>query len=206
MTIRFLALVAVLGATGCLQESVSSGDKLVRSAGTPDLAVNSTPHISEPAVKLVGVYSNTKSDGTHSSGFRIKLWKHNDNLLGLISGSPLAISGDLPTGRLNDLHLDQETKQLSFNARLSMGKTYDEKSGLWVWSRDTLQFDGKLEGGSIVGMLISADANCPDTCYEKQKAVFRITVSDGASMDEFSTYPEWERYVNEILARRGPRW
>lgn len=206
MTIRFLALVAVLGATGCLQERVSSGDKLVRTARTPEFAFNSAAYISEPAVKLVGIYSNVKADGTHSSGFRIQLWKYNDNLFGLISGSPLAISGDPPTGRLNDLHLDQKTKQLSFNARLSMGKTYDEKSGQWVWSRDTLRFDGTLEDRRIVGTLNSEDANCPDTCHEKQRVVFKIEDRDEASRNEFSTYPEWERYVNEILTRRGPRW
>ena len=123
-------------------------------------------------------------------------------MFGLISGGDgLRLSGDPPTGILEDIKFDPGTGRLSFRSKLSVGKT-----GYGNWTQDVYEFDGVLSAKKLKGDLITSDELCPDKCREKRKIVLKRSALHTESMDTYKTYAEWKVMADRILKRLGPRW
>jgi hypothetical protein len=119
MATKFLAAAVLLGLLGCPNETAIT--RITRAQNKP-VSDNSAPMVEpqvESPVKPIGHFTNVKSKGEHQWGYEVELWRQDDKIYGLISGSSHSrLVGDPPTGLLEDVKFDPKTGKLSFRAKL----------------------------------------------------------------------------------------
>ena len=59
----------------------------------------------ERAIRFLGEFSNLRLTAEHSYGYSVQLWQSGNDLFGLLLSSN-GLSGDTPTGQLEDVHFD----------------------------------------------------------------------------------------------------
>jgi hypothetical protein len=156
-------------------------------------------------IEVVGSFSNVKHTHEDAFGYVVKLWKRGNQLFGLFlvySGPP----ADPPTGILENIKFNPQTRQLSFSARLSTGVVYSrEYSG--VPSRDRFTFEGVLTLRQVSGSLTRSN----DLFPHQESTSERIRLRRSESLTQLMlppppTYPAWKTSADEILRRLGPKW
>jgi hypothetical protein len=159
--------------TDAREESASNNLKLPKSEGS-----------NESTVKVVGEFTNSKSDGEHQWGFSVQLWKQDDRVYGIFSGSsnPRAV-GDPPTGILVEQILNPETGRFSFATRLP-GTTF--------------YFDGLLTNAVLKGRLLDSTTKKTEEIVLK-----RSKELSSEMMEDYKSYGDWKLYVDSILKFRG---
>lgn len=205
MVTRFLACLILLGLPGCSQKIMmtTTVEAQTRAAlETPTPPVEPKP---ESPVKVVGDFTNVKSNGEHQWGYSVELWRQGDKIYGLISGSDSSrLIGDPPTGLLENVQFDPKTGRLSFRAKLTLGLFFGVEP-----SRDVYQFEGVLTKKKLLGSLLATNELCPDKCPEKKKISLPRSKESSSEMEEFHTYQsfaEWKAFADRILKFRGPEW
>ena len=140
----------------------------------------------ESPLRVVGEFTNVQSNGEHQWGYSVEIWKQNDRVYGLFSGSssPMTV-GDPPTGILVDQLLDEKTGKFSFRTKLP-------------WS--TYYFDGILTKAVVKGRLLDTRTNKTEKIILK-----RSKESSSEMMDEYASYEDWKVYADRILKFRGPK-
>lgn len=159
---------------------------------------------SNRSVKKLGVFTNMRFTAEHKYGYSVELWQEKDRVFGLFLSSE-GLSGDTPTGLLEDAALDSKTGRLTFRARLSTGMTFD-KSNKEVPTRDVFKFEGVLKNRNLTGTLTHTDASTGLATNSKKKISLAFSKSETAEMNAAQSYAEWKKAANEILAARGPKW
>lgn len=86
-------------------------------------SVKKSSNQSNRAVKRLGVFTNMRFTREHQYGYSVELWQEKDRVFGLFLSSE-GLSGDTPTGLLEDAAFDAKTGRLTFRARLSTGMTF----------------------------------------------------------------------------------
>lgn len=154
------------------------------------------------AVKRIGVFTNMRFTAEHQYGYSVQLWQENDRVFGLFSASE-GLSGDTPTGLLEDVAFDHITGSISFRALLSTGMTVD-KNNKEVPSRDRFEFKGVLKNRKLIGTLIRTDETNQPATNSKKKVALVFSRSETAAMSRAASYDEWKQEADEILAARNP--
>ncbi|MDT5268993.1 MAG: hypothetical protein QOH49_1179 [Acidobacteriota bacterium] len=162
------------------------------------------PARSANVVKRLGVFTNMRFTTEHQYGYSVELWQERDRLFGLLLVSE-GLSGDTPTGLLEDVVFNPKTGRLTFSARLSTGSTFN-KNNEQVPTRDAYRFNGTLKGLKLTGVLEHTDALARTTTSTKKNLSLRRSKSESESMIEASSYDEWKKEADEILKLRGPKW
>lgn len=170
---------------------------------TSVVAYSQEPRNDEP-VKLFGSYENVKSDGEHSAGYTVDLWKHGGKSLGLIHVHR-GLIGDPAAGRLSDIRYDATTRVLSFKSKVSLGMRLD-KDGRSAPTRDAVEFTGFLSTARLHGVVTFIDQSCSDKCVEKIKTSLPRRKGSTILPSEYRSYSDWEAYTKTTLDFRGPRW
>jgi hypothetical protein len=136
-------------------------------------------------VKVIGEFSNVKSNGEHQWGYSIELWKQGENIYGLFSGnsSPIIV-GDPPTGILENQVFSLTSGDISFKTKLP---------------DFTYEFDGILTKEEIKGNLLNNITSKTEKITLKRSKEW----SDG--MEDFHSYEEWKNYADKILMFRGSK-
>lgn len=84
---RLLVCLVLCSLLGCSNETAITK---VTEAQTKIALDNSIPVVEpkdESPVKVIGEFTNVKSNGEHQQGYSVKLWKQDNKIYGLISGS-----------------------------------------------------------------------------------------------------------------------
>lgn len=156
---------------------------------------NSTPLVkakTESPVKVVGDFSNVKGDGEHQWGYSVALWRQEDKILGLFSGSDdLRLIGDPPTGILENVRFDSKTGKLCFLAKLPEQHIYE--------------FEGILTSKELSGKIKITNELCSDKCPKTQKITLHLSKDMTLTMEEYQSYSEWKAVAEKILELRGPK-
>lgn len=162
------------------------------------------PARSGSVVKRLGVFTNMRFTREHQYGYSVELWQEKDRLFGLLLVSE-GLSGDTPTGLLEDVTFNPKTGRLTFRARLSTGSTFNQNNEQ-IPTRDVYRFNGTLKGPKLTGVLEHTDALHPAATGTKKSVSLRRSKSESASMIEASSYDEWKKEADEMLKLRGPKW
>ncbi len=165
---------------------------------------NQAPTRSASVVKRLGVFTNMRFTREHQYGYSVELWQEKDRLFGFLLVSE-GLIGDTPTGLLEDVVFDPKTGRLTFRARLSTGSTFNSNNEQ-VPTRDVYRFNGALRGQKLTGVLEYTNALDQAATGTKKNISLRKSKSESASMIEARSYDEWEKWADEILKLRGPKW
>jgi hypothetical protein len=163
-----------------------------------------TPARSANVVKKLGVFTNMRFTGEHQYGYSVELWQEKDRLFGFLLVSE-GLTGDTPTGLLEDVVFNPKTGRLTFRARLSTGSTFNSNNEQ-IPTRDVYRFNGTLKGQKLTGALEHTDALDRAATGTKKNVSLRRSKSESESMIEARSYDEWEKEAAEILKLRGPKW
>lgn len=187
--LSFLLLGLVcLGCIGSATSAVENGDD--------------RPQAKEPisnmrslnAIEPVGSFSNIEDNGEKAKGFIVRLWQNGDKIIGTISGSHTLKAGeDMPLGILENVAFDPKEKTLSFDAKMSFGKT----------SRDMVQFKGKMTDTELKGDLRLSDLACETPCTDVSGVAFK---KEDVRLDQFDSEEAWEKHMEPQLKATGPKW
>ena len=172
------------------------------NAGT--MKQSGTPSGPGSRVKPMGVFLDIKHSQDDTFGFSLQLWQEGNSVVGLFSVY-VGPQGDAPTGLLEDITFDPRTGQLSFAARLSTGLVYGH-GYQGVPSRDIFQFRGTLHRNRITGALKTANALFPSDPAVQQRVSLQRSADMSQLMEVVQTSAEWQRWAEEVLRRRGPKW
>jgi hypothetical protein len=155
------------------------------------------------SVSFVGDFSNIHSTAEHSYGSSVQLWRQDDKLFGLFYAAS-GLSGDTPTGQLEDVQYDPATGKLSFKAKLSVGAVYMGK-GKQEPTHDIFSFKGSLQNNIITGVLTHEEKHQT----KPRPIVTRVRLTKSKTSESplpSSTYDEWRQAADQILKVRGPKW
>lgn len=156
----------------------------------------------------IGAFSNMRYTEEHAYGYIVELWRAEDCLFGLFFSSS-GLVGDTPTGRIENISYDQNTRNISFDARLTMGviPASATPSSPWIPSKDAYKFSGILGKDSLDGTLSHEILNYPrKQIPSSEKLSLPLTADETIGMSDFHTFAEWETYAESLLHRRGPKW
>ncbi len=175
----------------CLLSCSTNSTQATRKANEDSAALTdfqdftNTPTVTS-SVKLYGDFTNVQSNGEHQWGYSVEIWRQDDRIYGLFSGSSHSIIvGDPPTGILVDQRFDEKTGTLSFRTKLPSHH---------------YSFDGIFTKDEIKGTLTDTTAN------EKERIVLkRDKESSLEIMNEFASYEDWIEYADRILKFRGTK-
>ncbi len=158
-----------------------------------------------PEVEYIGTFSNMTFTEEHAYGSDVELWKCGGELLGLFSHSE-GLIGDTPTGILENVSYNPDTRALSFRAKLTIGVSSAGK-GISEPSRDLFVFTGFLSKKGLEGKLIWTDQNTTVT-WENESVVLTEQPSDDnpAEFFKIKTVADWVVYAVNVLRRLGPKW
>ncbi|MCL4501420.1 MAG: hypothetical protein M1438_06125 [Deltaproteobacteria bacterium] len=180
---KIIALAIMLAC--CLQSPVQADD------GT------------QPVVFL-GSFSDMRATEEHQYGAEVRLWRQGSDLFGFFSYAD-GLSGDTPTGLLNDLKYEPKTGRLSFQAKLTMGWHYCNLHRASP-AHDLFTFQGILAPAALSGNLQLFDGLHPEKQPEGKKVVLRKIAWNGGRHTDYQSRSQWDKEVREILNRLGPKW
>lgn len=125
----------------------------------------------ESEIKPFGFYSNEKSsDGEHSNGYTLQLWKYKNNLIGKLSYNEGQI-GTQVSGFISNVKYNSEKETLIFESKL------DE---------ERIVFNGKISKNKVVGTYIWP------TRLDKNQTL-KMCCKDAQINTEYQTFDEWEK-------------
>ncbi len=167
-------------------------------------AVGDAPRL--PDVEYIGTFSDMRFTEEHAYGSDVELWKCGGELLGLFSHSE-GLTGDTPTGILENISYDPQTQALSFRVKMTMGIRFPGP-GRSEPSRDLFQFSGFLRENVIEGDLTWSTQETPVTQVSAGGVVLTEQPMDydPAEMFKIKTLSDWVVYAANILRRLGPKW
>ena len=129
-----------------------------------------TSSFTDKDVKRFGFYSNEKStDGEHSIGYTIRLWKYNNNIIGKIEFNE-GLIGDQVGGFIQNVKYNSKTGNLTFESLLESEK---------------ITFIGKVYRAKIIGNVIWK------TKTEKNQVLAKCC-NDAEINRDFPTIKEWK--------------
>jgi hypothetical protein len=166
----------------------------------PDCTVRDSTRI-----RPVGAFSNVRFTEEHAYGYTVELWRAGNCLFGLFESSQ-GLSGDTPTGMLNQVRHDVATGNLVFAARLTMGITKPKNATEWVPSRELFEFSGHLGTRVLKGKLRQSDQLRPELSAVQQDIVLPLSKQQQEFMIQAESYGEWRKQAESILKARGPKW
>lgn len=191
MVTKYLVCIVLFGLFGCSQETEITKITEAQNKPTLDNSISLVKPKDESPVKVIGDFSNVKGDGEHQWGYSVSLWKQEDKIYGLISGSDdLRLAGDPPTGIMENVKFDIKTKRLSFKAKLFTG---------------IYEFEGVLTNKKLVGKLSITNELFSDKRPQTKAVTLRHSNEWTLLMSEYQSYSEWEADANKILKRLGPK-
>lgn len=197
MKIKFVLTSALL----LLNVFAAAQSKTKSGVEQPVKKIGSQSH---RTIKRLGVFTNMRFTAEHQYGYSVELWQEKNRVFGLFLSSE-GLSGDTPTGLLEDAALDSKTGRLTFRARLSTGMTVD-KNNREVPTRDVFQFEGVLRNRNLSGTITHTDDSTGTAIKTKKKISLALSKSQTAEMNAAQSYDEWKKAADEILALRGPKW
>jgi hypothetical protein len=199
MKAQYLACIALFGLLGgCSQQAAITPVTLAQSQHSTDKLVPIVkPKDELIPVKPIGTFMNVKTDGEHASGYTIKLWKQDDKVYGSISVHR-GLMGDPPTGILENVKFEPQTKVLSFTAKLSVGQFFDENHNN-VPSQNRFEFKGTLTNKKLQGNLRMTNELCSNKCPKTRQINLPRSKEWSSAMKDYQSYAEWETFVNKFL-------
>jgi hypothetical protein len=159
------------------------------------------PHAAAP-IETVGEFSNMLFTEEHAYGYTIELWRQADKVFGFLLVAE-GLQGDTPTGLLEEVTFEPSTGKLTFQAKLSVGVTYDEELKRYVPTRDIFRFSGVLREKKLFGTLEHSDALRPKAPPQQEEITLGRTSTPLALP---ASLAGWKKQADEILKARGPRW
>ena len=157
----------------------------------------------EKAIHFLGEFSNVRSTAEHSYGYSVELLQSGNELFGLFSSSD-GLSGDTPTGQLEDVHFDSTKGSLSFSAKLSVAQLVGS-GGKAQPTHDLFTFNGRLLNEKVLsGALSHKDMLVPGGAPIVQQV--RLIKTNDPPPIEAGTVREWQQAIEPILKFRGPKW
>lgn len=159
-------------------------------------------------VTAIGAFSNMRYTEEHAYGYIVELWRAEDCLFGLFLSSS-GLMGDTPTGRIEHISYDENTRSISFDARLTMGviPASTAPASAWIPSQDVYRFRGILGKDALDGTLSHEILNYPDKQNaSSEKLSLPLTAGETVGMPDTRTFSEWEAYAELVLRHRGPKW
>jgi hypothetical protein len=174
-----------------------------RSAATPP-AIATPPHRPD-SVRLLASFDDYVFTEEHQYGYEVELYLLGDSLTGLFSHSE-GLIGDTPTGLIDVESYDPRSGALRFKAKLSTGITWDDERRS-VPSRDLYTFEGTIAGDSLSGVLEWRDMLHTKKIFtERDTVTLKRRGNDADRADAVRSREDWERLIQTILARLGPKW
>jgi len=156
-------------------------------------------------IAVIGTYTNMRHTEEHSYGYTVKLWKQGNRVFGFILASN-GLSGDTPTGLLEDVKFGPESGKLSFRAKLTTGLIYNNQVKKWIPSQDIFKFSGILNKDSLTGVLEISDALLSDKSPVREEIKLLFSVTETRQLQTFSSYEDWKKMAKHILKFRGPKY
>jgi hypothetical protein len=157
-----------------------------------------------PKVAIVGAYSNRVVTDQQASGYGVQLWQEGINYFGFFL-SAKGLADDMPIGILEDLRYDPKTKEISFKARMSVGRA-TVNGETWVPTRDLYQFKGVLYPDQISGSLVHIDALQPDRPAKQEEVKLYRSTREEEALPTLNSYKQWSDLAQKLLAQNGPKW
>jgi hypothetical protein len=143
----------------------------------------------------------SQGEDPHAYGINIQLFKHDASWSGFIS--EFVGSGfDPPSGRLNDLQVDENAGAISFSAKLSVGVVQLPGNKEWTPAKNLYEFKGSINKDSISGSLIRKRI---DDAISPQNENVVLKRKDPDANATGVSYEQWNKTWEQILKARGPK-
>ncbi len=206
IVLKCLVCLAILSLFGCSHNVAMT--KVAEAQVKP--AMDNSNSLSESnvesPVKVIGDFTNVKIDGEHQSGYSVKLWKQDDKIYGLISGTGyLRMMGDPPTGMLENIQFDQKSNKISFQSKLLLALIHESPDSGYVPSWGFYEFEGVLANNSLQGIIKVTDDLCGNKCPDIKKITLERSIKRSSEMDEFQTYSEWKSFGDMVTDVKIPK-
>jgi hypothetical protein len=144
----------------------------------------------------------SEGEDPHAYGINIQLFKHHASWSGFIS--EFAGPGfDPPSGKLDDLQLDENSGEISFSAKLSVGLVQLPGSKKWTPSKNLYEFKGSINKDSILGSLTRKWIDGEAVTPQNENLVLKRKDPDANAASV--SYEQWNKTWEQILKTRGPK-
>jgi hypothetical protein len=209
---RRLLTVSLCGLVfGHLPSKSSAAERLPDSLESypkshPSISVERTDNDSD--VVGFGHWSNvqvSKSEDPHALGMDIQIWKQKDHLVGYLQ-EYVGPAADPPIGKLENIQFNEQTRQISFSAKLSLGSVYSDANQKWVPAKNFYLFEGSIKDFVMAGVLekkLIQDNG--QTISQKENVEFKGSLG-GDEVWENKPYREWLAFYERLMKERGPKW
>ena len=203
---RYLICVALFGLFGCSHEVAIIRVADAQAKPAADNSNSLSESSVESPVKVIGDFTNVKSDGEHQSGYSVKFWKQDDKIYGLISGTGyLRMMGDPPTGVLDNVQFDSKLNKVSFQSKLLLALIHDKPDSGYVPSWGFYEFEGILANNRLKGDIRVTDDLCGNKCPDIKGITLRRSTKRSSEMKEFQTYNEWKSFADMVTEVKIPK-
>lgn len=152
----------------------------------------------EAPINVVGEFSNIRYTSEHEYGYSVQLWRRGDEMFGFFLAAA-GLQGDTPIGLLDEVQYDPRTGKLAFRSKLTTGIV--RRNGKDEPARDLFDFDGRLRGDLLTGVLKHSEAGV-ETSAEK----IRLVRARQQPLSRPAGFAVWQKDAAEMLSRRGPKW
>ena len=144
----------------------------------------------------------SQGEDPHAYGINIQLFKHDASWSGFISEF-VGPGFDPPSGKLNDLRVDENTGAISFSAKLSIGVVQLPGSKEWTPAKNLYEFKGSINRDSISGALTRKRIDDETVTPQKENVVLKR--KDPDTNASAVSYEQWNKAWEQILKVRGPK-
>lgn len=126
-------------------------------------------------VKVFGFYSNEiSSDGEHSSGYSLHLWKFNERLVGLVFYNA-GLIGDQAKGQIKDVKFNIANGDISFTSQLN---------------GELINFTGIVQSTKVTGTFSWS------TRIDKNQ-LLKSCCKDALIYKDYNSYPAWTKMIQD---------
>ena len=144
----------------------------------------------------------SQGEDPHAYGINIQLFKHDASWSGFISEF-VGPGFDPPSGKLNDLRVDENAGTISFSAKLSVGVVQLQGSKEWTPAKNLYEFKGSINKDAISGALTRKRIDDETVTPERENLALKQEDPDANA--PAVSYEQWNKTWEQILKVRGPK-
>ena len=145
----------------------------------------------------------TGGDDPHAYGIVIEVFRHDGVWTGFMSEyvGPVA---DPPSARLDDLRVDEGTRQVTFAAVVPIGVTMPAGTNTWVPALSRYDFSGTIAADRVAGVLVKWSADNPSATPTREDVVLTRDLSRVGDLAYDAWIAIWRARLRDRHSRSEP--
>lgn len=193
--VLYFFLFLLIGCThSSVGDSMRGAESFAQATATPEV---SRTRENGGEVMPIGVFSNKRTDGEHDWGVSFYIWRHGDQIVGLVTGDPvMSLMGDPPTSLLENVRFDASSRKFAFSSHV-LRVTEIDRSGKETEKWAIYEFNGSLGSKTVSGELKITEISCTKFCTQVDKISLRRSVDRSKGLGTYKDIFDWKTQVTE---------